>query len=273
MMPRGPRGDLLVFIYTVQGTDTDPDGISIAADALTLNGGTISLIGDATNAADLRHAAVATDDTRKVDGSTDVVEHSDTREQATLLTLSVRTTGEVGETGGDEGFQGNIGTARSAETAGAVEQAGDADYFRVEVPGAGSLTVETTGATDTVGVLQGATGQTLTEDDDGGTGNNFRVERQVQAGTYYVAVTGGENEQSIGLYTLSVRFTPVGGGTTVGEVIQPSGSGPPPAGSTPPGWERDRGRSRAPTCPDPVEYGDQGGRWSKPGKWTTSGSR
>ena len=228
------KGTLLTFTYTVQGTDADPDGISITADALTLNSGTISLASDTTTAAALRHAALATDDTRKVDGSTDVVEHGDTREQATLLALTVRTTGEVGETGGDEGFQGNVGTARSAEIAGAVEQAGDADYFRVEVPGAGRLTVETTGTTDTEGVLQGATGQTLTEDDDGGTGSNFRVERQVQAGTYYVAVTGGENEQGIGLYTLSVRFTPVGGGTTVGDVVPPSGSGPPPAGSTPP---------------------------------------
>ncbi len=240
------KGTLLTFTYTVQATDADADGISIAANALTLNGGTISLASDTTAAA-LGHAALATDDTRKVDGSTDVVEHGDTREQATLLTLSVRTTGEVGETGGDDGFQINVGTARSAEIAGAVEQAGDADYFRVEVPGAGSLTVETTGTTDTEGALQGATGQTLTEDDDGGTGNNFRVERQVQAGTYYVAVTGGENEQGIGLYTLSVRFTPVGGGTTVGDVVPPSGSGPPPAGSTPPdGGEPGDGAERQP---------------------------
>ncbi len=232
------KGTLLTFTYTVQGTDADPDGISIAVDALTLNGGTISLASDSTTAAALGHNAVATDDTRKVDGSTDVVEHGDSREQATLLALTARTTGEVGETGGDEGFQINVGTARSAEIAGAVEHAGDADYFRVEVPGAGRLTVETTGTTDTVGVLQGATGQALTEDDDdGGTGSNFRVERQVQAGTYYVAVTGGESEQGIGLYTLSVRFTPVGGGTTVGDVVPPSGSGPPPAGSTLPDGE------------------------------------
>ena len=241
------KGTLLVFTYTVQGTDADPDGISIAADALALNGGTISLASDTTTAMALRHAALATDETRKVDGSTDVVEHGDSREQATLLALTVRTTGEVGETGGDEGFQGNVGTARSAEAAGAVERVSDADYFRVEVPGAGRLTVETTGITDTEGVLQGATGQTLTEEDDGGTGTNFRLERQVQAGTYYVAVTGGENEQGIGLYTLSVRFTPVGGGTTVGDVIPPSGSGPPPAGSTPPdGGEPGDGAERQP---------------------------
>ena len=55
---------------------------------------------------------MATDDTRKVDGSTDVVERGDSREHATLLALTVRTTGE---TGSDEGFQGNVGTAQSAD--------------------------------------------------------------------------------------------------------------------------------------------------------------
>ena len=55
----------------------------------------------------------------------------------------------------------------------------------------------------------------------------------MQAGTYYVAMTGGESEQWVGLYTLSVRFTPVGGGTTVGDVVPSPGSGTPPAGSTP----------------------------------------
>ena len=226
------KGTLAVLSYYVQATDADADGISIAANALTLNSGTITLASDTTTAAALDHADVGPDDTRKVDGSTDVVEHGDSREQATLLVLSARTTGEVGETGQENDVQVGVATARSAEVAGALEQTGDADYFRVEVPGAGRLTVETTGATDTVGALLGATGQTLTEDDDGGTGTNFRVERPVQAGTYYVAVTGGESEQVVGLYTLAVRFTPARGGTTVGNVAPPPGSSTPPRGST-----------------------------------------
>ena len=228
------KGTLAVLSYYVQATDADADGISIAANALTLNGGTITLASDTTTAAALDHAGVGTDDTRKVDGSTDVVEHGDSREQATLLVLSARTTGEVGETGQENDVQVGVATARSAEVAGALEQTGDADYFRVEVPGAGRLTVETTGATDTVGALLGATGQVLTEDDDGGTGTNFRVEQSVQAGTYYVAVTGGESEQVVGLYTLAVGFTPARGGTTVGNVAPPPGGSTPPRGSTPP---------------------------------------
>ena len=228
------KGTLVAFSYYVQATDADADGISIAANVLTLNSGTITLASDSATAAALDHAGVGTDDTRKVDGSTDVVEHGDSREQATLLVLSTRTAGEVGETGQESDVQVGVATARSAEVAGALEQTGDADYFRVEVPGAGRLTVETTGATDTVGVLLGATGQALTEDDDGGTGINFRVERSVQAGTYYVAVTGGESEQVVGLYTLAVRFTPARGGTTVGNVVPPPAGSPPPGGSTPP---------------------------------------
>ena len=225
------KGTLLMFTYTVQATDADADGISIAANALTPNGGTITLASDSATTAALAHAGVGTDDTRKVDGSTDVVEHGNSREQATLLVLSARTTGGVGETGTDDDFRVGVAAEQSAEVAGALEQAGDGDYFRVEVAEAGRLTVETTGTTDTVGVLQGATGQTLTEDDDGGTAPNFRVERQVQAGTYYVAVTGGDSEPGVGLYTLAVRFTPVGGGTTVGSVVPAPRDSPPADGS------------------------------------------
>jgi hypothetical protein len=60
---------VLSFDYSVQATDRDEDGISIAANALVLNGGTIKHSGDGTTDADLTHAAVADDPARKVDGS------------------------------------------------------------------------------------------------------------------------------------------------------------------------------------------------------------
>ena len=59
------------FSYTVQDGDRDEDGISIPADALLLNGGTITAADGSTDA-DLTHAAVAPDRDRKVDGSSDV---------------------------------------------------------------------------------------------------------------------------------------------------------------------------------------------------------
>ena len=60
----------LYFDYTVQESDRDEDGISIAANALALNGGTIKGP-DGTTAADLTHAAVADERGAKVDGSLD----------------------------------------------------------------------------------------------------------------------------------------------------------------------------------------------------------
>ena len=58
------------FEYTVQEPDRDEDGISIPANAILLNGGTIKFGADSTIDADLTHAAVARDPTRKVSGGT-----------------------------------------------------------------------------------------------------------------------------------------------------------------------------------------------------------
>ena len=62
------KGTLLVFTYAVQATDSDTDGVSIPANALNLNGGTITLASDSTAAAALGHVAVAPDPARKVVG-------------------------------------------------------------------------------------------------------------------------------------------------------------------------------------------------------------
>ena len=54
--------------YTVVVGDSAPNGIAIAANKLTLNGGTITATGSTTITADLAHAAVAIDAGQKVDG-------------------------------------------------------------------------------------------------------------------------------------------------------------------------------------------------------------
>ena len=56
----------LVFAYTVGGTDSDTDGISIAVNQLSLNSGTIEDIPG--NTATLTHTALATQASHKVDG-------------------------------------------------------------------------------------------------------------------------------------------------------------------------------------------------------------
>ena len=67
----GWGSDALYFDYTVREGDRDEDGISIPANALDLNGGTITAAAGATDA-DLTHATVAPERARKVDGRSDV---------------------------------------------------------------------------------------------------------------------------------------------------------------------------------------------------------
>ena len=57
-----------VFKYVMQASDRDSDGLSVAANALELNGGSITAPDD-TVSADLSHAPVAADSAFKVDGS------------------------------------------------------------------------------------------------------------------------------------------------------------------------------------------------------------
>ena len=58
---------VLFFDYTVQPGDLDADGISIPANSLLLNGGSLTLEGSPGTAADLSHSAVNPDETRLVD--------------------------------------------------------------------------------------------------------------------------------------------------------------------------------------------------------------
>ena len=62
----GTGTDTLVFTYEVLKGDTDSDGLSIAADALKLNGGTINASGGAAATLDLGTNAFTNDMTRRV---------------------------------------------------------------------------------------------------------------------------------------------------------------------------------------------------------------
>ena len=65
----GSGGSSLAFRYIVEAVDSDEDGVSIAVDSLSLNGGSISSTMNAETAADLRHAAVPADALHAVSGS------------------------------------------------------------------------------------------------------------------------------------------------------------------------------------------------------------
>ena len=93
--------------------------------------------------------------------------------------------------------------ALPSETAGVIDPSTDTDWFRFEVPASGELTAETTGSLDTVGTLYDADGNTLASNDDSGVGLNFRIQRELAAGTYFLRVASfGSNT---GSYVLQLR--------------------------------------------------------------------
>ena len=102
--------------------------------------------------------------------------------------------------------------ALPSETGGVIDSGTDTDWFRFEVAASGEATVETTGGLDTVGALYSANGARLAFDDDSGAGENFRIQRQLDAGTYYVEVESFGN--GTGSYTLRLGFAASDDGTT-----------------------------------------------------------
>lgn len=86
---------------------------------------------------------------------------------------------------------------------GRIEEAGDRDVFGVNVTEPGNLTVYTEGSLDTVGWLVN-NANALIESDDSGI--NFRIERRLDAGSYFVFVLGDNG--CTGDYAVRNEFTP-----------------------------------------------------------------
>ena len=110
-------------------------------------------------------------------------DHGDSRGQATLVRLN-------------------------SSTEGSLEEGGDVDYFRFEVPSEGTVVVETSGSTDTFGTLEDAAGREVRSNDDSGVGSNFAIERDLDAGTYYVRVRGYDSSTR-GDYDLGISHRPL----------------------------------------------------------------
>ena len=120
----------------------------------------------------------------------------------------------VGQTASADDHGGSASSATRvalpSETAGAIDPGGDTDWFRFEVPASGEVTAETTGSLDTVGTLYDAAGNELAANDDSANddsafGNlNFRIQRTLGAGIYYVGVESWGNDT--GSYVLRLGF-------------------------------------------------------------------
>ena len=90
---------------------------------------------------------------------------------------------------------------------GVLDEPGDVDTWRFEVAAAGKMVAETTGDTDMFGELDDGVGRVLQTNDDSGEGRNFRIERDLAAGTYFLRVRGFGN--AAGAYGLRVYPLPV----------------------------------------------------------------
>ena len=123
-------------------------------------------------------------------------------------TARVRDTGG-GDHGDDQASATPVGIPST--TSGSIT-VGDRDYFRIDVTRAGSLTLTTTGSTDTYGILYDSNGTQVGFNDDGGDRHNFRIVRgSIPVGTYYLMVRGYYRSSTVGDYTLSLTGSARGG--------------------------------------------------------------
>lgn len=105
-----------------------------------------------------------------------------------------------------------------SETRGTIDPGRDTDYFRLELAAAASVIAESDGALDTVGTLFDSSGNRIVQDNDGAGHPNFRIERALDAGTYYLRVHSSGT--ATGPYVLRV-----GGGEDQSVETAPKGSG------------------------------------------------
>jgi len=116
---------------------------------------------------------------------------------------------------GDYGDNISASTTISTSTTalGSIGIAEDSDYFKIIIPSSGTLTIETTGSTDTYGYLYDSSGAVLSTDDDSGASFNFQIIKTLTAGTYYINVKG-VYATTTGSYSLVSSFESSSGPNT-----------------------------------------------------------
>ena len=105
-------------------------------------------------------------------------------------------------------FHGAIDTTDAANLNGSLSIGGRPSYtIRITAPGL--LTLETTGSTDTVGMLDDNAGADVTMAESGGNGGNFKIVVPVQENgnnENYTLYVEGQTSQTAGDYTLDIDF-------------------------------------------------------------------
>ena len=106
----------------------------------------------------------------------------------------------AGSAAPDDGDDAETATLMSIgpPLAGTIDDATDVDVFRIDLQGSATLEVRTSGPTDVRGELLDGTGARLLSDDDSGPGgHNFVVRADLEAGIYYVAVSGETGDYAV----------------------------------------------------------------------------
>jgi len=91
-----------------------------------------------------------------------------------------------------------------------INYPGDSDYFKFTLTQSGKITIGSTGSIDTVGFLFSYCSSNpgegvIAEDDDSGTGSNFKIETTLESGTYYIKIRHFNNSQT-GSYILRSKL-------------------------------------------------------------------
>ena len=120
-----------------------------------------------------------------------------------IATQSVAVTVDLGDAHGNT-RDAAMPVGSVSDTGASLDTRGDVDYFSLDISELAALTAETTGGTDTFGQLESEDGLVIASADGGGDAGNFRIDRQVRAGTYYVRVSGATRNVT-GPYMLLVR--------------------------------------------------------------------
>ena len=92
----------------------------------------------------------------------------------------------------------------SSTVEGNLDVGGDVDVFSFEIDRNAKVIIRTRSDIDTYGILMNEDGDITAENDDSGSGFNFRLRRRLPAGVYYVAVEGWDDSVS-GDYDLNIR--------------------------------------------------------------------
>ena len=119
----------------------------------------------------------------------------------------IRVSGANRGTAGDYTLHVEAGSAAITVTPGSMTgstlAAGDSNYFHFTLESPQRLAIHTSGMTNTTGRLFDRHGVLLTTDENSGDGDNFRINRLLAPGAYFVEVKGADMSV-MGSYTLNV---------------------------------------------------------------------